>query len=114
VICGWRDVWGLSVVPVFVVPGDRTTCLVIGYGWTCVSTEGAVAGQLLSESFAARSGPEVITGLVPDGVGRVTFKLVGGTTETVAVHLNVYRAHLTRRARTMTFTSALRTVSVTL
>jgi hypothetical protein len=98
----------------FLVPGKTDMCLIYDGGSTCIPTQGAITGGLLGESFGTNSYPEVVTGVVPDSASTVTFKLVGGGSQTVAVHNNLYRADLPRRATTMTFTGRSGPVSVAL
>lgn len=66
-----------------------------------------------TESFRP-GAPEVVTGVVPDGVRNVTFELTGGGTETARVQDNLYRARLRRHATTMTFVGPAGRVSVNL
>src|ERR1039458_7490336 len=105
---------GGTQTPAFVVSANSSLCLVLAPGFSCISQAGAISGRLLTESFnvSRRKYPEVVTGLVPDGVRSVAFTLVGGGSKTVLVHDNVYQAHLTRRATTMSFTSSSGLVSV--
>ncbi|MGO9793433.1 MAG: hypothetical protein ACLP8S_29085 [Solirubrobacteraceae bacterium] len=98
--------------PAYLVPGNGGVALVYGGGFTFVGDHRAIHGELLAEGF--RPGyPEVI-GLAPDGVSRVTFKLVGGGSQSVNVHDNVYQAQLARRATTISFTGPSGPVSATL
>lgn len=100
--------------PAYIVVGNGGLGLVYGvYGFTYVSNRSAVRGELLSESFLP-GYPEVVTGLVPDGVRYVTFKFVGGGSQTFAVHDNIYQARLIRNATTMSFTSPSGRISVAL
>lgn len=105
---------GSSQTPAFLVPANGGLCLVHGHGETCIPAREAIAGGLLAESFGASTYPEVVTGVVPDAVTNVTFKLIGGGSQAVAVHGNLYQANLHRRATTMTFTGPSGPVSIAL
>ncbi len=70
-------------------------------------------GGLLAESFQP-GRPEVITGVVPDGVAEVTFVLTSGVLQIAPVHQNLYHVVLHGHARTLTFTSQHHRITVDL
>jgi len=108
-----RRIGGLQH-PAYLVPGrDGIGLYSAAGGGTFVPYSDAIDGKLLAESFRPGT-PEVVTGVVPDGVGKVTFELTGGGTQTVPVKDNLYQARLHRHATTMTFVGPAGRVSVTL
>ena len=108
-----RRIGGLEH-PAYLVPGqDGIGLYFAAGGGTYVPYADAIDGGLLAESF--RSGtPEVVTGVVPDGVRNVTFELTGGGTQIVRVQNNLYQARLHHHATTMTFLGPSGRVSVNL
>jgi thiol-disulfide isomerase/thioredoxin len=97
-----RRIGGLQD-PAYLVPGkDGIGLYFAAGGGTYVPYTDAIDGGLLAESFRP-GAPEVVTGVVPDGIRNVTFELAGGGTQTVRVQDNLYRARLHRHAATMTF-----------
>jgi cytochrome c biogenesis protein CcmG, thiol:disulfide interchange protein DsbE len=108
-----RRIGGLQH-PAYLVPGkDGIGLYSAAGGGTYVPYSDAIDGGLLGESFRPRA-PEVVTGVVPDGVRKVTFELTGGATQTVRVHGNLYQARLHHHATTMTFIGPAGRVSVNL
>jgi thiol-disulfide isomerase/thioredoxin len=108
-----RRIGGLQH-PAYLVPGkDGIGLYSAAGGGTFVPYADAIDGGLLAESFRPGT-PEVVTGVVPDGVRSVTFELISGGTQTVRVHDNLYQARLRRHATTMTFVGPRGSVSVKL
>jgi hypothetical protein len=100
--------------PAYLVPGkDGIGLYSAAGGGTYVPYADAIDGKLLAESFRPGT-PEVVTGVVPDGVPKVTFELTGGGTQTVRVQDNLYQARLHHHATTMTFVGPAGRVSVNL
>lgn len=108
-----RRIGGLQH-PAYLVPGkDGIGLYPAAGGGTYVPYAAAIDGGLLAESF--RHGtPEVVSGVVPDGVRTVTFELTGGGTQTVRVKDNLYQARVHHHATTMTFVGPAGRVSVNL
>jgi thiol-disulfide isomerase/thioredoxin len=100
--------------PAYLVPGKDGIGLYFAAGLgTFLPYSDAIDGGLLAESFRP-GAPEVVTGVVPDGVRNVTFELTGGGTQTARVQDNLYQARLRRHATTMTFVGPAGRVSVNL
>ena len=109
-----RRIGDLLQHPAYLVPGkDGIGLYFAAGGGTYVPYADAIDGGLLAESFRPRA-PEVVTGVVPDGVRNVTFQLADGTTQTAPVHDNLYQAQLRVHATTMTFVGPGGPVSVNL
>jgi hypothetical protein len=105
-----------GIVGAWVIPGRGSVCLGVEYarregGAACAVDARAIAGRLLMfspwRSPAGRVLGETLAGLVPDGVARVRLTLADGSTNTVAVHDNVYATRLTHTyATSVQFTRA--------
>lgn len=78
---------------VYVIPGDDAVCLGdnINWGHTCVDTETAIGGDLFLITLGDPKTPSTsVSGLVPDGVSKVSVALQDGRVITVPVRDNVY------------------------
>lgn len=94
---------------VWVVPGDGYVCLAnstpgegtLGFG--CATPEDVERG-LLAPADVDANGNGVLTGVLPDGVGEVTLVNRDGSTRTVAVERNTYRAEIDAELKEVRFT----------
>jgi thiol-disulfide isomerase/thioredoxin len=101
--------------PAYLIPGRGGVGLYFAAGGgTYLPDRDAIDGELLSEAFRPPATSENVTGVVPDGVDTVTFKLANGRTQATPVHDNLYHALLSRHATTMTFTGPNGRVTVNL
>ena len=96
---------------VWLVPGDGFVCVANttpddgGMGLGCATPEDVDRG-LLAPSDVDANGNGVVTGVVPDGVDRVTLVDRDGSTRTAAVDRNTYRAAIDAKIKEVRFTGA--------
>jgi hypothetical protein len=94
---------------VWLVPGDGYVCVAnstpgegtLGFG--CATPEDVERG-LLAPSDVDANGSGVLTGVLPDGVREVTLVNRDGSTRTVAVERNTYRAEIDAELKEVRFT----------
>jgi hypothetical protein len=103
---------GVTDGTAWVVPGDSGVCLVVSRygnaeitGAACEADASVIAGNTLLTSGTPNGvAGEFIAGLVPDGVASVSLQFADGSSETLAVHDNVYTADVTKGSpSTLTF-----------
>lgn len=97
-----RKAEGFTADEAWVIPGIGNECLWAksttgkNGGATCDGDASATAGELMIEAESPSSpGKVFIAGLVPDGISSVAVRLVGGSTDTLPVHENVYMQEIT-------------------
>ncbi|MGA2454561.1 MAG: hypothetical protein ABSG93_13670 [Solirubrobacteraceae bacterium] len=90
-----RRVQGLSEGDAWVVPGKGSVCLIANGSASCTTNSAAADGKLVLISGSDKSpGVETVAGVVPDGVGTVSAHLSDGSSQSLAVHENVYLARV--------------------
>lgn len=95
---------------VWVVPGDGYVCLANstpdsgGMGFGCATMEDLGRG-LLAPSDVDANGNGILTGVLPDGVDRVTLVDLDGSSRTAEVERNTYRAAIDAELKEVRFTS---------
>ena len=95
----------------WIIPGDGYVCVAnttpgegaLGFG--CATPEDVQKG-LLAPADIDKDGNGVLTGVLPDGVGEVTLVDKDGSTRTVAVERNTYRAAIDGNLEEVRFTGA--------
>jgi hypothetical protein len=95
----------------WIVPGDGYVCVAnatpgegaLGFG--CATPEDVERG-LLAPADVDANGNGVLTGVLPDGVDEVTLVNHDGSTRTVAVERNTYRAAIDADLQEVRFTDA--------
>ena len=95
----------------WIVPGDGYVCVAnatpgegaLGFG--CATPEDVDRG-LLAPADVDANGNGVLTGVLPDGVDEVTLVNHDGSTRTVAVDRNTYRAAIDANLEEVRFTDA--------
>jgi hypothetical protein len=95
---------GVTEGTAWVVPTDSGVCLVASHygngeiaGAACAANSAVIAGEMLFTSGTPDGvGGEFIAGLVPDGVDNVSLQFADGSSETLAVHDNVYTTDVTK------------------
>jgi hypothetical protein len=96
---------------VWIVPGDDHVCVANstpddgGLGFGCATPEDVDRGQLAPSDVDA-NGNGIVTGVLPDGVAEVTLVDRDGSTRTVAVDRNTYRAAIDAHLKEIRFTDA--------
>jgi hypothetical protein len=96
---------------VWIVPGDGYVCLAnstpgenaVGFG---CATPADVERGLLAPSDVDENGNGLLTGVLPDGVSEVRLVDKDGSTRTVPVDRNTYRAAIDANLRELRFTDA--------
>jgi hypothetical protein len=96
---------------VWVMPGDGYVCLAnttpgegnLGFG--CATPEDVERG-LLAPTDVDANGNGVLTGVLPDGVAEVTLVAKDGSTRSVPVERNTYRAAIDANLKEVRFTDA--------
>ena len=114
-----RQAQGLTGGSAWVVPGDGMICFEYdatavggGGGGTCQPDASVSNGDWPPMTSGSGSGGWTsVGGLVPDGVSQVALKLSDGSTETVAVHENVYLATVNGGIASITYTGPNGTVT---
>jgi hypothetical protein len=94
-----RSAQGLSAGAAWLIPGNGSICfeaqLPVAGGGTCQSDATVDAGHMMIVGGnGATPGVYGVGGVVPDGVSAVTITPAHGTSESVAVHENVYIAEV--------------------
>jgi hypothetical protein len=96
---------------VWIVPGDGYVCVANtapddgGMGLGCATPDDVDRG-LLAPSDVDANGNGVVTGVVPDGVDRVTLVDRDGSTRSADVDRNTYRAAIDANLKEVRFTGA--------
>jgi hypothetical protein len=96
---------------VWVMPGDGYVCMANStpgegnLGFSCATPEDVERG-LLAPADVDANGNGVLTGVLPDGVAEVTVVDKNGSTRTVAVERNTYRAAIDANTKEVQFTDA--------
>jgi hypothetical protein len=101
-----RRAQGLTDGAAWVVPGDGMICLVTDGGGTCQPDASVADGKwpVMTGGSSKAPGMTAVAGLVPDGVDQVVLTLGDGSTQTIAVHENVYLATVHGGLRSVSYT----------
>jgi hypothetical protein len=103
-----RKAEGFTSGEAWVIPGIGNECLwaesttAKNGGAVCDGDATATTGGLILEAVSPSApGKVFVAGLVPDGIASVTANLVGGSTETLPVHENVYMQEITGEVKSV-------------
>jgi|HubBroStandDraft_6_1064221.scaffolds.fasta_scaffold325411_2 hypothetical protein len=113
-----REAQGLTGGSAWVIPGDGMICFeydatAAGGGGTCQPNASITNNDWpVMTGGSGSGGMTSVAGLVPDGVSQVALKLGDGSTETVAVHENVYLATVNGGVASVTYTGPNGTVTL--
>jgi hypothetical protein len=104
-----RRAHGIPSGAAWVIPGTGAVCLIAASstdangapvpglpgGSGCEPNASATTGQMYVESGSVKApGEDFVSGVVPNGVSSVTVDLIGGNSQIVDVHENVYLAEV--------------------
>jgi len=100
--------------PVWIVPGPSTTCLIGPTVGECIATGDVASHGFVSEGIAGST--ERLTGVVPDGAGKVTFTFGASGRQPVQANVrdNAFEITITGRAHRLHFNGPDGPVSVLL